>query len=298
MNVMNMDLQKIYSRSVISPNTPLKYLIAIPCVNREERNAIQIIHKTFENFEKNGLFIDNPFYQLQIILFESGSKQLNYLAFLKPYLEKYPEKIKIVFSEKQLDGPKNIIRLFEFVHKKQDSYDFIIWMDDDIVVCQEFMKNADAWIRKYMNFTLFGSLYTPYQSYPIQPTPQPHCQKSFVRSYHGSCCTIFKPTLAKYILPLWFQTQKLRNVIEPDLRFRESILKFFPQIQTFLVSYPSLVQHLNIGSAIYGHKQIKKGHHARLFIGEEVDPKIYPQTLSIPKKNIQLIIHSSEENNE
>lgn len=283
---MKMDLMKFYNRTVIPPDTPLKYLIAIPCVNREERNAIQIINKTFENFEKNGLFIDSPNYELQIILFESGSNQLNYLTFLKPYLEKYPQKIKIVFSDKPLDGPKNIIRLFEFSHKNQNSYDFIIWMDDDIIVCKEFMKNADFWIRKYMNFTLFGSLYTPYQSYPIEPIPQTSCQKSFVRSYHGSCCTIFKPILAKYIIPLWFQTQKLRNVVEPDLRFRESILKFFPQVQTFLVSYPSLVQHLNIGSAIYGHKQIKKGHHARLFIGEDVDPKFYPP--SIPKKNIQI----------
>jgi uncharacterized protein YdaU (DUF1376 family) len=31
----------------------LKYLITIPCVNREERNAINVIERTFQSFEKS-----------------------------------------------------------------------------------------------------------------------------------------------------------------------------------------------------------------------------------------------------
>jgi hypothetical protein len=90
--------------------------------------------------------------------------------------------------------------------------------------------------------------------------------------------------LAKYITPLWFKTEKLRFVKEPDLRFRESIMKFFPNIKKFLVCSPSIVQHLNIGSAIYQHKQIRKGHTARHFIGIEEDPLWYSQNeLSIDK---------------
>ncbi len=301
-NTIN-DLQYFYTKRIIPNNEKLHYLITIPCVNREERNAIQIIHKTFESFEKNNVFDENSNFQTDILLFESGSNNLSYLSFLKEYLDKYPNKIKISFSKKPLDGPQNIHRLFQYsFHEAIKKYHFIIWMDDDIVVCKNFMFHCDKWIREYMNFTLFGSLYSPYQSYPIDSSSlKPYCQKSFVRSYHGSCCTIFKPLLAKYIIPLWFQTNQLRNVTEPDLRFRESIMKFFPNIQTFLVSKPSLVQHLNIGSAIYQHKQIKKGHHAREFIGEENQPNWLETNLNEKeeesnesiKRNIHLEITAS-----
>lgn len=271
------DLSTFYTYQKIPKDKHLKYLITIPCVNREERNAIQIIDKTFENLENQGIFENHPHFSVDIILFESGSTSLSYLQFLKTFHGKYPNRIKIMLSSKNLDGPQNIYRMFLYIQKQAiHHYDFCIWMDDDIIVCKQFLQNADTWIRNYMNFTIFGSLYSPYQSYPIQhPSFQSFCQESFVRSYHGSCCTIFKPLLAKYITPLWFQTHKLRFVKEPDLRFRESILVFFPNIKKFLVSSPSIVQHLNIGSAIYQHKQIRKGHTARHFIGVEDDPLWY-----------------------
>jgi len=280
------DIYRFYTYQKIPQNQSLKYLITIPCVNREERNAIQIIDKTFENFEKQGIFQHYPHFTVDILLFESGSKSLSYLQFIKSFHEKYPGRIKIMLSKRNLDGPQNIYRMFSYIQQQAiHHYDFCIWMDDDILVCKNFLQNMDSWVRQHINFTIFGSLYSPYQSYPIQnPNMSSYCQESFVRSYHGSCCTIFKPLLAKYITPLWFKTEKLRFVKEPDLRFRESIMKFFPNIKKFLVCSPSIVQHLNIGSAIYQHKQIRKGHTARHFIGIEEDPLWYSQNeLSIDK---------------
>ncbi len=286
------DLKKIYTEQKIDFNHKLNYLFIMPCVNRLERNAIQVIDKTFENFEKNGLFdtsLNNV--NWRFLLLESGSTDLSYLDSLKPYLEKYNDRISILCSNSPLDGPRNIFRIFEIANKinQSNEFDYIVWMDDDILVCENFLKNLDVWVRNYMNFTLFGSLYTPYHSFPINPNSKPNSnvRKSYIRSYHGSCCTIFKPCLAKYMLPYWFKTNLLRNVVEPDLRFRESIMKFFPNIQFFLVSYPSLVYHLNIGSAIYGHKQIKKGHQCREFVGVQNDPKWYIDYEPI-KRNISL----------
>ncbi len=270
------DLQKLYNRQIIPFSQKLKYLFIMPCVNRLERNAIQVIDKTFDNFEKNKLFDTVENVEWKFLLLESGSKDLSYLNSILPYLENYKNNINIIYSQSPLDGPKNIFRIFDIALKlKEDEFDFIIWMDDDIVVCENFLKNCDYWIRNYMNFTIFGSLYSPYHSFPVPNLNSNICKQSYVRSYHGSCCTIFKPILAKYIVPLFFKTNLLRNVVEPDLRFRESIMKFFPNIQFFLVSYPSLVYHLNIGSAIYGHKQVKKGHQCREFIGTSNDPKWY-----------------------
>ncbi len=272
---MRLDLQKIYSLRRIGEDEICTYTVMIPCVNRTERGAINVIDKTFDNFEENGYFDEIQNVNIQFYLLESGSKDLSYLAALKPYLDKYPNKIKLVLSKEPLDGPKNILRIFQIVNKYvYDPNHFIIWMDDDILICKNFLKNCDHWIREYMNYTLFGSLYSPYHSFDNNPNFF-NCKKSYIRSYHGSCCTIFKPILAKYIIPLWFKTNMLRNVTEPDLRYRESIMKFFPHIQFFLVSYPSLVEHLNIGSAIYQHKQIKKGHHARIFMGIDKDPMWY-----------------------
>ncbi len=307
MNQKQIDLSKIYSRQKIPFSQKLKYLFIMPCVNRLERNAIQVIDKTFENFEKNNLFDTIENVEWKFLLFESGSKDISYLNSISPYIEKYKDHIHIIYSKTPLDGPKNIFRIFDTASKIKDEYDFIIWMDDDILVCQNFLKNCDSWIRNYMNFTIFGSLYSPYHSYNIPNFPNsPNCKQSYVRSYHGSCCTIFKPCLAKYITPLFFKTNFLRNVIEPDLRFRESIMKFFPNIQFFLVSYPSLVYHLNIGSAIYGHSNVKKGHQCREFIGISNDPKWYivneSQINNIEsiqqKKNVDLMSKYSEKNNE
>jgi hypothetical protein len=310
-----LDLSNFYSRQKIPMIQKLKYLFVMPCVNRLERNAIQVIEKTFENFETNKLFDNLPNVEWKFILFESGSKDLSYLNPILPFVEKYKNQIQIIFSQSPLDGPKNIFRIFDMAHKiDKNECDFIIWMDDDILVCQNFLKNCDFWIRNCMNFTIFGSLYSPYHSFPIQNFDSSSiCRQSYVRSYHGSCCTIFKPALAKYIIPLFFKTNLLRNVVEPDLRFRESIMKFFPNIQNFLVSYPSLVYHLNIGSAIYGHKQIKKGHQCREFIGVDKDPKWYidldalfiNQKMFIEneekeqiKRNITLNIEKKENQNE
>lgn len=288
------DLKKIYTGQKIDNNQKLKYLFVMPCVNRLERNAIQVIHKTFENFEKNGLFdCTIPNVDWDFILLESGSTDTNYLDSISSYLYKYGDRITIIHSSTPLDGPRNILRLFEISHnisiKNAEAIDYIIWMDDDILVCENFLKNCDTWVRNYMNFTLFGSLYSPYHSFPINQNSSPgsNVKKSYIRSYHGSCCTIFKPCLAKYIIPCWFKTNLLRNVVEPDLRFRESLMKYFPNIQFFLVSYPSLVYHLNVGSAIYGHKQIKKGHQCREFIGVQNDPKWYIEYDSI-QRNISM----------
>ncbi len=270
------DLTKLYTGKIIPFSQKLKYLFIMPCVNRLERNAIQVIEQTFQNFENNNLFDNIENVEWKFLLLESGSKDLSYLKNIYPYFEKYKNNINIIYSQNPLDGPKNIYRIFDIALKlKENEFDFIIWMDDDIVVCNNFLKNCDYWIRNYMNFTIFGSLYSPYHSFPVPNLNSNICKQSFVRSYHGSCCTIFKPILAKYIVPLFFKTNLLRNVVEPDLRFRESIMKFFPNIQHFLVSYPSLVYHLNIGSAIYGHQQIKKGHQCKEFIGTSNDPKWY-----------------------
>jgi hypothetical protein len=42
-----------------------------------------------------------------------------------------------------------------------------------------------------------------------------------------------------------------------------------------LVSFPSLVEHLNIGSAILQNKHVNKGHKAKLFVGVDKDPELY-----------------------
>ena len=97
----------IISEKVISQNTILKYLIVIPCVNREERNAINVIDKTFESFEKSGLFESDI--SVDILLFESGSINTNYLKFIEKYKTK---SINVIYSKFKLNGNSNTYRMF------------------------------------------------------------------------------------------------------------------------------------------------------------------------------------------
>ena len=253
----------------------LKYLITIPCVNREERNAINVIDKTFEGFERSGLFESHGM-DITIMLFESGSKNTSYLDFIKKYIDYGTVKIEIVYSSKPLNGNSNTLKMFYFINKLSLSghpYDFVIWMDDDVFVCKNFIKNADIWIKDYANFSIFSSLYVPYKSFLIKG--RTNVQLANLPGFYGTCCTIFKPPLAKFIIPNWYNDHFERFAYNPDTRFRDSVRKRFPMAKYICVSYPSLVQHMNIGSAIKEKKQVTKGHRTTNFIGEDKDPQFY-----------------------
>jgi hypothetical protein len=280
MNKINHQNYFITNKS-IPYKTKINYLITIPCVNREERNAINIIDKTFKVFEDAGILEDSDSYTLKIILFESGSNDLSYLSCLNAYIAKYPGKIEIMFSKTKLNGVTNTFRMFQTINSIQmnnnnnnnnTKIDFIIWMDDDILVCKNFMKNADTWIKNYANFSLFSSLYVPYDSFFIND--RKYVNNANLPGFYGTCCTIFKPKLAEYVIPYWFDEHFERFSYNPDTRFRDSLRKTFSN-KKILVSFPSLVEHLNIGSAILQNKDINKGHKAKLFVGVEKDPELY-----------------------
>jgi hypothetical protein len=267
--------KSIITEKAIPKETFLKYLIVIPCVNREERNAINVIDKTFKCFEKSGLFSSNIF--VDILLLESGSKNVEYLNCINEYIDKYREnniKINIMYSSVSLNGNSNTLRMFMVIAgMDRNKYNFVIWMDDDIYVCKNFIENADSWIKKYANYSLFSSLYVPYDSYFIKNKKYIH--HANMHGFYGTCCTIFKPELAKYVIPFWNDEHFNKFNYNPDARFRDCLRKYFPKINRICVSFPSLVEHMNIGSAINMEKNVKKGHKAKFFIGEDNDPKFY-----------------------
>ena len=188
-------MNNIITNKVINKEEKLRYLICIPCVNREERNALNIIDKTFEGFEKAGMFESEI--NFDIILFESGSINKSYLDFIENYRTKYTKNIFIYESKQKQNANTNTYRMFLYIKKiPKNYYDFIIWMDDDVFVCQKFMENADAWIKKYANFSFFSSLYVPYRTYSIKGSLS--VQHADMSNFYGTCCTIFKPEIVVF----------------------------------------------------------------------------------------------------
>lgn len=271
------NINNFITKTKIPYETKLKYLITIPCVNREERNAINVIDKTFDSFKKSGLFDTDI--EFTILLFESGSKDTSYLDCIKQYASKKVSdpnvsNIQIIHSNVPLNGVSNTYKMFYYINKlPPNSYDFVIWMDDDVFVCKNFIRNADTWIKNYANFSIFSSLYVPYDSFPIKN--RRHVQLANLPGFYGTCCTIFKQKLAKFALPFWYNEHFEKFEYNPDTRFRDSIKKYFPQAHRICVSYPSFVEHMNIGSAIKQKKQVRIGHKSKLFIGEDNDPELY-----------------------
>ncbi len=271
----------------ISKKTKLKYAICLTCVNREEKGHKNIIEETFKSFENGGMFssrIDVEYY-----LFESGSKSLEYLNFIENYKIKYPElKINIIESSFPLDGFTNTHRMCiylnnlnnteikacsqsdsqcNFVAENDKKYDFVLWMDDDIWVCKKFLENMDAWVKRFGNFSVFSSLYVPFITFPMKNNNLAHT--AYIYNYFGSCCTIFKPELVKYI-PVHF----FNKVGKPDSKFRRCIEHYFPNNNKILVSSVSLVQHMNAGSVNHANTKGYGGHKAKNYVGN-IDPKIY-----------------------
>lgn len=270
-------MQQFITKKKIDYSVKLNYLITIPCVNREERNAINVIDKTFESFEKSGMFESDI--KFTIILFESGSKNTNYLDFIQIYKDKYCKdesniKIEILTSSISLNGVSNTLKMFFYISKLNNNlYDFIIWMDDDVFVCKNFIKNADTWIKNYANFSIFSSLYVPYNKYSIKN--RKYVKLADISQFYGTCCTIFKPKIANHIIPSWYYYHFEKFEYNPDTRFRDIIRRTFPMINKICVSEPSLVQHMNIGSAIKQKKVVNKGHKTNNFVGEDIDPELY-----------------------
>ncbi len=256
------------SKNVIPNDYKLKYLITIPCVNRKERNAINVIERTFESFDKSGMFSENNDIDYTILLFESGSKDTSYLNFIDKYNVK--NNIHIIKSEVPLDGNSNTLKMFYYLNKLTVKYDFVLWMDDDVFVCNNFLQNADIWIKKYANFSLFSSLYVPYNSFIIKG--KKHVHLANLPAFYGTCCTVFKPQLSKYVIPKWYNQHFQKFNYNPDTRFRDGLRQSFPRAKYICVSYPSLVQHMNIGSAIKQKTIVSKGHFTKTFIGEDNDP--------------------------
>jgi len=262
------NINQFITKEKIPYGRKLKYLITIPCVNREERNAINVIDKTFDSFEKSGMF--NSDISFTILLFESGSVNKDYLN----CLEKYKEHVQIIYSNIPLNGNSNTLRMFVYLSKlPKKSYDFVLWMDDDVFVCNNFIKNADIWIKNYANLSIFSSLYVPYESFFIQN--RKYVQLANLPGFYGTCCTIFKPSLSQYIVPNWYDAHFEQFAYNPDTRFRDSVRKYFPNANKICVSFPSLVEHMNIGSAIKQKKEVKTGHKSKYFIGEDKDPELY-----------------------
>jgi len=270
----------------IEPTEKLKYLITIPCVNREERSAINVIDKTLEEFEKSGLFESDI--SVDIMFFESGSNNINYLSFIEEYRKKYIKKITVNYSKTPLNAVSNTLKMFIYISKlPEDKYDFILWMDDDVFVCKNFIKNADIWIKSYANFSIFSSLYVPYQSYPVKIELNQNNNEnnnkeinqnvhiSRINHFYGTCCTVFKPKLAKHVIKNWYNQRFELFEFNPDARFRECVRFIFPQIEYIYVSYPSIVEHMNIGSSIYRNRKINKGHKSKKYIGSDKDPEYY-----------------------
>ena len=245
----------------------MKYLITIPCVNRAERGASNVLERTFESFEKSGMFESKI--NFKIVLLESGSKDTSYLDFIQKYKEKYNTDIEIHYSTQVLNGTTNTFRMFVYIKKVIDYIDYVLWMDDDVFVCKNFIENADLWIKKYAKNLPFTSLYAPYRTNLDNKHRFRH--NALIGSFFGTCCTVLRPYVADAVLKYWFLPYFDQYNYNPDRRFRDCIMKEYPWYKIFFLSFPSLVQHMNIGSTIRKNPN-SRGHEALYFYGEHVDP--------------------------
>lgn len=266
----------------------MKYIITIPCVNRAERGASNVLHRTFESFEKSGMFESKI--NFKIVLLESGSKDTSYLDFLQIYKEKYNTDIEVHYSDRVLNGTTNTFRMFVYIKKIMNNVDYVLWMDDDVFACKNFIENADLWIRKYAKNLPFTSLYAPYRTNVDYNIRFRHYAP--IGGFFGTCCTVLRPYVADAILKHWFMPYFDQYNYNPDRRFRDCIMKEYPWYKIFFLSFPSLVQHMNIGSTIRKNPN-SRGHEALYFYGEHVDPNY--KELIYKNKNIEEVSVENKE---
>jgi len=252
---------KLITNRIISKKHRLKYIICLMCCNRKELNAINTIEETIDGFLKANIFrgeFDYDFY-----IFDTGSTTINYMKNINNKLLKNNIKYKIFTNKTRLSGEFNLINVFRFITKHKLLYDFAILLEDDIYCCNHLIKNIDIFLKRFGNFALLHTFYTPFES---NDTNLNYLRYSNISTFFGTCCCAFKPELLTHVLKHWKYNNK-----PPDMKFREAIHEAFPPAKYVFCSYPSLVQHMRDGSAIFKHSK-KTGHQTDTFIGPNKDP--------------------------
>lgn len=246
-----------------------KYVISILAYNRSDLGNDNLIKESMISLYKSGLFESNIDFKL--LLHDSGSLDME-------YLEEYKNLPNVIIKKckQSTNQLVNAHSMLSYINNNIEC-DYIIYMEDDILFCKNWLENIDNWIHKHEeNTDLIFSFYSPYLDTLIEYENNKDIDmwKYNIEKFYGAQCLAFKPDKILSILSIFNKSDlypKNNGIGIPGFTdmLIQNWLKNNSEKSFIKCSVPNLIQHMNIASS-YG----TTGHKSLCFFGEDVDPRI------------------------
>jgi hypothetical protein len=179
-------------------------------------------------------------------------------AFFKEHVPEYyliRSKFQAVTATEALTSNLNAAAALEMGANTQA--DWILFCEDDLDVCDDFIEGIAAWLERYqcddLRLYAFGST-------AADPDYKPGLGKLAVTSFFGTTCYALRRAdarlMADYVRsnPLYtggrFEGTGDGVPVAHDLHFHQWHAKFYPDVKHVAFSNPSFVQHIGLESGI------------------------------------------------
>jgi hypothetical protein len=245
----------------------MKYLISMRTMDRFPKKSY--MHKTMGSLIKSGLF--ESIIPFELHLFDGGSTSIDYLRQYKSL-----DNLFIHKTNSKITRNENWLRSIE--HIRYFNYDYVIQIEDDILVCDNWLESIDAYIKKHQKLidkNPMTSFYAPYKEIERKTSKKIEYWEQSYQQFYGTQCILFKKDIALKVIEyikngigdfdncsFKFRGEKYgRGMIGAciDLWLQEWGAANYSD-KYFLVSCPSFVQHIG---------EIENKHlHQSHFLGE------------------------------
>lgn len=209
-----------------------------------------------------------PFGCVPVIVSDSGSQ--NGLLHIKDYTNEHMEywkDITFLTEEKRIDANANRAKLLEYCCNTGATY--IIYMQDDVVVCPDFMNRVDAFIDKYSDEVMW----TFHAAYIEVVTTLKMKKDKWVypySKYYGSLCHILRnKDCLSYAQELKKQSS-LGNEIGGDIILAHWLNEHYPK-KHIAASCPCYVQHIGDDSILSHSHGTRRNQSFDIYFKEALD---------------------------
>lgn len=236
-----------------------KYIMAMTVCNRLEKNGTPTLDLTIDSLKKSGLWQSKIDFTL--VLHDSGSVDTS-------YLDKYESlpNVLVVKSKEKAGILKNAVLMLKYICKNLQA-DYILYIEDDILFCKNWIENLDHWTRSYIRPADWCfSFYCPYEH--LSPFGLNIFNWRLDSFYGTQCFGVPFDKLAS--LTDFFEKKNKEGYERGNDMFLSEWIRISSRKESIKTSYPSIVQHMAIGSTLDSY-----AHKSPSFLGEDIDPKFY-----------------------
>lgn len=215
----------------------MKLAIVMITVDRAMLGRQNYFQRTMESFKRARLWESKTPFEFHI--FDSGSKDTSFIA-------PWPKEPNVKLHTSWWRVPPKINAGRALLVGSELGADWVIFVEDDIVVCADFLDGVAAFIEKHANEKYRAvTFYTPYREVEHAKKRNEPFWEYPVKAFYGTQCLAFRTkdaeSLGRYLLlDLKFE----QNTPSYDLIMKEWMYHHHPDNPYFQATVPCYAQHV------------------------------------------------------